>query len=188
MFTLKNTMITLLLVLAAGLSSWSILISKKAHVSASGKSTEPDAFMENVVATIINKEGARSILIESPRMVHYAENDTTVIESPHITVYRNSPEPWHINSDYAKAIQGTTKIFFWSNVVIHHPNDESTPITTFKTNTLTVFPQEKIAQTADEVTLSQPESVVHAIGMTANLNDGEVKLLSQARGEYVPSS
>lgn len=188
MFTLKNTMIALLLILAAGLSSWSIFISKKAHVSASGKSTEPDAFMENVIATIINKEGVRTLLIESPRMVHYADNDTTVIESPRITVYRNSPEPWHINSDYAKATQGTNKIFFWSNVVIHHPYDESTPITTFKTNTLTVFPQEKLAQTADEVTLTQPESVVRAIGMTANLNDGEVKLLSQARGEYVPSS
>jgi lipopolysaccharide export system protein LptC len=181
-------MITLLIIFAAGLSSWSILISQKPRITAPGKSTEPDAFMENIIATIINKEGARSLLIESPRMVHYTDNDTTVIESPHITVYRDSPEPWHINSDFAKATQGTNKIFFWSNVVIHHPVDESTPITTFKTNTLTVYPKEKIAQTADEVTLTQPESIVHAIGMTANLNDGEIKLLSQARGEYVPSS
>ncbi len=180
--------VTLLLILAAGLSSWSILISKKAHITPSGKPNEPDAFMENVTATIINKEGVRSILIESPRMVHYAENDTTVIETPKITIYRNSPEPWLINSDYARATQGTNKIFFWSNVVIHHPYDESTPITTFKTNTLTVFPQDKRAETADAVVLTQPETVVHAVGMTANLNDGEVKLLSQARGEYVPSS
>lgn len=187
MLTLKNTMIALLLVLAVGLSSWSILLSKKANITASGSSSRPDAFMENVTATIINKEGLRSLLIESPRMVHYAENDTTVIESPHITVYRDSPEPWHINADNAKATQGTNKIFFWSNVIIHHPYDDSTPVTTFKTATLTVYPQQKMAQTADEVTLSQPESVVHAVGMMANLNDGEVKLLSQARGEYVPS-
>lgn len=180
-------MITLLLILAAGLSSWSILISKKAHITPSGKATEPDAFIEKVTATIINKEGVRSLLIESPRMVHYAENDTTLIETPHVTIYRDTPEPWHVNSDYAKATQGTNKIFFWSNVVIHHPYDESTPITTFKTNTLTVFPQQKIAQTDDEVILVQPETIVHAVGMTANLNDGEIKLLSQARGEYVPS-
>jgi lipopolysaccharide export system protein LptC len=187
LFTLKNTIMGFLIILAIGLSSWSIFLSKKVNITSSNSSSQPDAFMENVIATIINKEGLRSLLIESPRMVHYSENDTTFIESPHITVYRDSPQPWHINSDYAKATKGIDKLFFWSNVIIHHPHDSSTPITTFKTTTLTVFPHEKIAQTSDEVTLSQPETVVHAIGMTANFNNGEVKLLSQARGEYAPS-
>lgn len=187
MLSLKNTVIALLMILAIGFSSWSIFLSKKTNIFTKDSSTQPDAFMENVTASIINKNGVRSLLIESPRMVHYLEGDTTIIESPHITVYRDSPEPWRINSDYAKATKGIDSIFFWNNVVIHHPNDSSAPITTFKTNTLTVFPREQIAKTMDEVILSQPESIIHAVGMMANLDDGEVKLLSQTRGEYVPS-
>lgn len=187
MLTLKNVTITVLLLLAVSLSSWSIFMSKKPRIISSAKASEPDAFMENVIATIINKEGVRTLLVESPRMVHYAENDATVIESPHITVYRDSPEPWHINAVFAKATQGMDKIYFWKDVVIHHSTDNKTPVTTFKTDTLTVFPHEQIATTNDHVILTQPETVVHAVGMMANLKDGEVKLLSQARGEYVPT-
>jgi hypothetical protein len=34
--------------------------------------------------------------------------------------------------------------------------------------------------------LIQPGLVVNALGMYADLNTGDIKLLSQARGEYLP--
>ena len=142
--------------------------------------------MENVVATMINDEGKRTVLIESPKMIHYSENDTTEIQAPHITVYRDSPEPWRIHSDFAKASNGTDKIYFWNHVEIHHATDTATPATTMKTDSLTVFPKENIAQTEDAIIVLQPDTTIHAIGMMANLNDGVVKLISAARGEYVP--
>lgn len=187
MLTLKNSVISLLLILAISLSSWSIYISKKLRLLTTVDSTQPDTFMENIVATIINDEGKRSLIIESPKMIHYPDNDTTDIQTPHITVFRDSPEPWHINSDYAKATQGINKIFFWSNVIIHHAKDIATTTTTLKTATLTVFPHQQIAKTEDAVTLVQPETTIHAVGMMANLEEGIVKLISQARGEYVPN-
>lgn len=186
MLTLKNVVISLLLISAIGLSGWSIYISKKTKPLSTGHSSEPDAFMENVIATIINDEGVRTLLIESPKMIHYADNDTTHILSPHIVVYRESPEPWHINASFAKASQGIEKIFFSGNVVIHHSTDDVTPRTTMKTDTLTVFPKKNIAETNDAIIMLQPDTTIRAIGMLANLNDGVVKLISAARGEYVP--
>lgn len=176
----------MLLILAISLSSWSIYLSKKTKISSTASSSEPDAFMENVTATMINDEGKRTVLIESPKMVHYATNDTTDIQTPHITLYRESPEPWHIRSDFAKASHGTDQIHFWSHVVIHHKNDIATPTTTMKTDSLTVFPKENIAKTDDAIIVLQPDTTIHAIGMMANLNDGIVKLISATRGEYVP--
>ncbi|MDA8561956.1 LPS export ABC transporter periplasmic protein LptC [Gammaproteobacteria bacterium] len=186
MFNTNNLGILLLLIMAASLSSWSIFFAKKPDIIALKKPTQPDSFMENVITTIINKEGDKSVLIKSPRIIHYSKNDTTIIESPKITIYRDSPKPWIINSDYAKATSGINKIFFWSNVVIHHPVDVKTPLTTFTTKSLTVYTKNNIAKTSDAVTLTQPESTVNGIGMTANLNNGEIQLLSKARGEYVP--
>lgn len=186
MITLKNMIIALLLILAAGLSSWSIFISNKPKIKTTVNSTQPDAFMENVVATIINSEGKRSLIIESPKMVHYPTNNVTHIQAPHITVFRDSKEPWHIQSEYAKATEGIDEIFFWDNVVINHAKDTSAPNTTFKTATLTVFPERKIAQTKDAIILLQPETTIHAVGMMANLDEGIIKLMSQTRGEYVP--
>lgn len=188
MLSLKNSAISFLIILTLGLSCWSIFISKHAETTFADAAHRPDAFMENVVATIINKEGDPSLKVEAPKMVHYTDNDTTDIETPHITMYRQSPEPWHINSNYAKATQGLDQIYFWDNVVIHHMSDIANPTTTMTTTTLTVFPDKQIAQTKDNVTLIQPDTTIHGLGMLANLNEGTVQLLSQARGEYVPSA
>lgn len=188
MLSLKNSAISFLIILTLGLSCWSIFISKHSETTFADTAHRPDAFMENVVATIINKEGNLTLKVEAPKMVHYTDNDTTDIETPHITMYRQSPEPWHINSNYAKATQGLDQIYFWDNVVIHHMSDIANPTTTMTTTTLTVFPDKQIAQTNDNVTLIQPDTTIHGLGMLANLNDGTVQLLSQARGEYVPSA
>ncbi|HLB57904.1 MAG TPA: LPS export ABC transporter periplasmic protein LptC [Gammaproteobacteria bacterium] len=188
MWTLKNSIIIVLLLFAAGLSGWSMLISKQPVSTVTSHLKQPDAFMENVVATIINKEGKPSLKIETPKMVHYAEDDTTDITTPHVTIFRHSPKPWYIDSDYAKTTQGISQIVFWSNVVIHHPSDSANPMTMMKTATLTIFPDKKIAETDQAVTLTQPDTTIHAIGMLTNLDDGTVKLLSEAKGEYVPST
>lgn len=188
MLSLKNAIISFLMILTLGLSLWSVLGSTRTETTSTQSTHRPDAFMENVVATIINKEGNPSLKVEAPKMVHYADNDTTDIETPHITLYRESPEPWSIDSHYAKATQGLDKIFFWENVVIHHVNDTVNPTTTMTTATLTVFPNKQIAQTNDSVTVTQPSTTIHGLGMLANLNEGTVQLLSKAQGEYTPNA
>ena len=119
MLTIKNVTVSLLLIFAIGLSSWSIYLSKKTIPSSSANKNEPDAYMENVTATVINEEGKRTILIKSPKMIHYPENDTTDIQTPNITVYRDSPEPWYIQAKFAKATNGIEKILFQQEVILH---------------------------------------------------------------------
>ena len=117
MLSLKNSVIGFLILLTLGLGIGSIWVTKHPDIASQDAANRPDAFMENVIAIVINKEGNASLKVESPKMVHYAVNDTTDIAMPHITLYRQSPEPWSINSNYAKATQGLDKLF-WDNVVI----------------------------------------------------------------------
>lgn len=188
MLTLKNIIIGLLLFLAIGLSAWSIYLSTNKKPFVIADPSKPDAFMENVSAILINKQGLPYLKIKSPKMIHYKHNDTTDIDTPRITVYRQSPEPWYVDSDYAKATQGIEKIFFWKNVIIRHSNDLKAPTTTMQTDSLTVYPSKQIAETTDAVLVLQPNTTIQAIGMFANLKDGTVKLLANARGEYVPKN
>lgn len=188
-FSLKNSTFSLLLVIAIALSAWSIILSKQSLLTTTEEdSNEPDAYMENIVATILNKQGKPSLKIEAPKMVHYVENDTTDITHPRVTVYRQSPKPWYINSDSAQALNGVEKVVFNKNVIIYHPADAENPHTSMKTDTLTVFPDKQQAQTDNAVVINQPDTEVHAVGMLADLNDGTIKLLSQAKGDYVPNS
>ncbi len=187
--TLKNAMICLLLIIAISLSTWSILVStqSKPHLQVEN-SNLPDAVMENVVALILNKEGTPSLKVTTPKMTHYASNDATEIEKPIVTVYRHSPNPWHISSNYAKASKGISEILFWDHVVLHHLEDKENPTTTMSTDTLTIFPDKQTAQTDQAITIKQPDTIVHAIGMLANMNNGTIELLSKAEGEYAPTS
>ena len=175
--------------IAIGLSGWSIFLSKKAPITLSQTSPDqPDAFMEDVVAIIMSKEGKPRLKVETPKMFHYAKNDSTEFTKPHVTIYRQSPQPWHINANHAKATWGTSEILFWENVIIHHLEDEENPITTMNTSSLTIFPEKKVAETNKEIIVTQPNTMIRAIGMLANWDAGTVKLLSQAREEYVPKS
>lgn len=186
---LRKLITIFLLFLATSLTGWSILIWKQSSaIVTSNQIKKPDAYMENVISTVLNKEGKPSLKIETPKMIHYPEGDTTHLTTPHVTVYRQSPKPWTIDSDYATASQGVTQILFWSHVVIHHPTDSVNPNTTLQTPSLTIFPDKQIAKTDQAVVLKQPDATVHAIGMLANLDDGTIKLISKARTEYVPSS
>jgi lipopolysaccharide export system protein LptC len=187
-FSSRNSTMTFLFIIAFILSAWSILLSRQTQPLSTHHSNEPDAYMENIVAVIMNKQGSPSLKIEAPKMMHYAEDDTTYINYPHVTVYRQSPEPWYINSDHAEALNGTEEIVFSDNVVIHHPADIANPNTVMNTTSLTVFPDKQQASTDKPVIITQPDTVIHAVGMLADLNNGTVKLLSQAKGDYVPAS
>lgn len=186
MFTLKNFAIGFLLLLATALSAWSIIISRPLLNTAAKDPTQADSYMEDVVATTYNKEGGPSLKLVTPSMVHYPENNTTQFATPHLTLYRDSPEPWYLDAKHGKASNGTGEILFWDDVNIHHMADTSNPTTTLITDSLTIFPDKQVASTNKPVTFMQPDTTVHAIGMLANLKDNTVKLLSQARGEYAP--
>lgn len=148
----------------------------------------PDAFMENVTAVILDKMGKVTMKIVTPKMVHFAQEDTTNFIDPQLTLYHKSPTPWFIESKTAKAMHGIDKVVFKENVTIHRPADYSNPATVIKTTTLTVHPNEKTAETAEPITMIQPNTIMKAIGMQADMDSGNIKLLSQAQGEYVPDS
>jgi lipopolysaccharide export system protein LptC len=172
-----------------GLSAWSIMIANPSKtLSTQDDPNTPDSFMQDVIATIFNHDGKPTLKVVAPKMTHYLANNLTHIMTPRVTIFRTSPEPWYIDADYANAKNGIDEILFWSNVYIHHRADIENPTTSLKTNSITFFPTQKIASTKEAVTFVQPDTTVHAIGMQVNLDDGTVKLLSKAKGEYAPTS
>ncbi len=150
-------------------------------------STLPDAYMEEVEAVLYDKQGKPKMKIVSPKMMYYSKDDKTLLTMPQLTLYRKSPQPWYISAKTAEAFDGTEHVYFKENVTIQHAADLNNPATVIKTTTLLVHPTTQIAETNDPITLIQPNVVVKGTGMHADINNGDIKLLSDARGEYVPS-
>lgn len=180
----RNVLYSLLVTAALLLSGWSFFITYHKKAILPDTLDKPDAYMDDVIATIIDKQGNPSIKIVASKMIHYVENDATDITNPLMTLYRKSPKPWHLSADHARTLQGISQILLWENVIINHPGDDQNEKTTLAMPTLTVYPENQTASTADPVVINQPNSKIHAIGMNADLASGTVKLLSQARGEF----
>lgn len=184
----KNTLISLSLLMALSLGVLFTFSMLSGNGTVTPEKQLPDAIMSDVTATFLDKVGKVSMRIVTPKLVHYTEKDTTELTRPTVTLYRKSPQPWVINANYAEATDGLDNVHFWENVSIHHPASYDSPSTMIKTTTLMVHPNEQTAETDALITLFQPNITVNAIGMTADMNTGDIKLLSQARGEYVPGS
>lgn len=176
------------MIMVAGLAIGVLLLSYRPDAKPTQTTMLPDAFMEDVTATFMDEQGRPSMKIITPKLTHYTENDTTHLIQPQLTLYRKSPTPWYITSRYAKATHGIDNVNFWEEVTIHHVADENNPATLIKTPTLTVHPNEQTAETTDLITLVQPNITVNATGMYADLKSGNIKLLSQSKGEYAPNS
>ncbi len=186
--TYKYILISLMMLIVVGLATWTTFLSYRPQNNMIANSTPlPDAVMEDVIAFIMDKQGKPSMKIVTPKLSHFTENDTTQLRTPSLTLYRKSPNPWYVTAKYAKATQGIENVFFWEDVVIHRAADENNPSTLIKTTTLLVHPNKQTAETQDNIIMIQPNLMVHATGMYADMNTGDIKLLSQARGEYVPS-
>lgn len=186
--TYKNTILSVTMILAVGMTIFITLINQPDNSRKKNDASIPDAYMENVNAVILDKVGKVTMKIVTPKMIHYAKNDTTDFIDPQITLYHKSPNPWFIASKTAKAWHGIDNLVFNTDVTIHHPADYNNPATLIKTSTLTVHPNENTAETAEPITMIQPNSIMKAIGMHADMDSGNIRLLSQAQGEYVPES
>lgn len=186
--TYKNVSLNLSVVAAIGLAIWTtFLFYRPDEIKGTINSSLPDAFMENVNAMVMDKDGHLKMKIIAPKLVHYKEQDATHLTSPKLTFYRHSPIPWFITARFAKAIEGAEIVDFWDNVVITHPADKENPETLIKTAALRVNTEEETAETKHLITMSQPNFVIKAIGMYADMDSGNIHLLSQARGEYAPT-
>lgn len=148
----------------------------------------PDAIMEDVTALIMDKQGKPTMKVITPKLIHFTADDTTHFTTPQLIFYRKSPKPWYVTSKYARATQGIENVHFSNDVIVHHAADDRNPATLIKTTQLTVHPNQQTAETDEFITLIQPNITVKATGMFADMNTGDIKLLSQARGEYEPNS
>lgn len=183
----KNALISLLMISIVGFATWATLsFYRPSTIIAEPGAELPDAYMEDVIALVMDQSGNPSLKLKTPLMVHYSQYNTAHLTTPEVILYRQSTQPWFINARYGKSTRGIEQVDFWENVTLFRPMDQRNPETWIKTETLTIHPNQKTAATNDTITLTQNNLLLEAIGMEANMKNGDIKLLSHARGEYVP--
>jgi LPS export ABC transporter protein LptC len=141
--------------------------------------------MTEVHVTQFDKDGRLHNEFYSPELVHYPQDDMTFSQKPFFIFYALTEPPWHISAKNGKSLNGDQRMLLWDNVQIQQMPGLHSHHMTIDTSLITLYPHLSFAQTERPVTITQPNTVIHAIGMQADLKTSAVKLMSETKGQHV---
>jgi len=92
----KTVLITVCAALAA-MSLWLqfVVLEDAVEQDVTDRSGEPDYYIENFTAVGMDENGDRRYVLEAERMVHFPEDDTALLDSPHVIQYEPGSAPKH---------------------------------------------------------------------------------------------
>lgn len=188
MMAAKQATWLFLLLISLACSGWYFASSSSPKIKLDAKTlyTTTDMTIQHLTVYQYDKEGRLANSLKTPLMHHIPENNTHWLKKPYIIVTQDDQPSWEIQAEEATAIHGGEQITFNKEVKIQQKN-ETNAESTLLTESITYFPKDKFATTQSDVTFKQAGNIVNAKGMEANLAEKHVKLLSQARGKYVPN-
>lgn len=181
----KNIILSAVLTVMVSFSWWLVHASfTKNQVVASNLPSTPDSFMTQAYYTHFDQEGTIQSKLYSPKIVHYSENDRSLLKNPTLEMHTLDHQTWIITADSGTSLHGAKEILLQEDVKVQRIKVLQNSLSTMTTTALTAYPDRDFAETDQPVTIIQPGSVVKSVGMTANLKTGDINLLSQAQGVF----
>lgn len=143
-----------------------------------------DYYMENFEMTTMNDKGRPSSLLISNKMLHYPDDDSTELNKPVMTMYREVGKPWIISAERGWIAADNKLILLSGNVVISRHSGPNNRAVKLYTERLRIHPKADFAETDQPVTMISENRKTTAIGMRAYIRDGQLQLLNDVRVHY----
>ena len=88
---------------------------------------DPDYYIENFVATGLDKNGQRRFVIKASRMAHFPDDDTALFDNPHIVQYLEGSAPRHTYADSGWMNSSGDEVLMTGNVKVVAEADSNGP-------------------------------------------------------------
>lgn len=168
-----------LLVLLVGLTFWLQRATEiKDNFSSSRLRHDPDYFAENFTVRRFAPSGGLQSSLTARKMVHYPDDDTTVIDEPRMAFFRGG-RVTHLTAKQGLVGPDAQEVTLVGNVRGVRSATPTDAELVYTSSHLTVFPDDEVARTSAAVTITQGTSIVRGIGMEADNKTQIYKLLSQ---------
>lgn len=149
---------------------------------------DPDYIVEKLSGVRMGESGAVSYSLSAGKMVHYPDDDTTLLTSPRFVSYGSSKATVTITSSEGVVSGKGDHVYFQDDVRVTRAALEGSRELVMRTSFLHVVPDHHIAITDRSVILSDDANTVTAVGLEMNNETRVIKLLSNVRGTYDPGS
>jgi lipopolysaccharide export system protein LptC len=118
---------------------------------------------------------------------HYADDGTSAVDQPRLSVFQGTDPPWEIQSEDALVSADGDLLLLRGEVVIERAAGQDNRPLRMVTRDLRVQPSQDYAETDEAVRLDSDADWIEAVGMQAWLRPpSRLKLLSQVKGYHVP--
>jgi len=128
-----------------------------------------------------------SYTLSAAKMVHYPDDDTTLLTSPRLVSLGPTKAPVTITALQAVVSSNGEHVYFQDDVRVTRSAFGDSSELVMRTAFLHVVPDEKLAMTDRAVTITDAATTVTAVGFELNSETREIKLLSHVRGSYDPN-
>jgi len=181
----QQSIYLLLLVIALGFTGW-YYAHPEEQINLSPQALEklPDTIINNMYVIEFDQAGFPSHTLRTPQLIHYPEDNRSYLQKPRIIAFQEEEEPWHIQARHGYTRYGSEVITLKENVILHQPEGETNQESTIKTNELSYFSEQQMAETDQLITLEQPNLFIESIGMRAYMDTEIIQLLDRVRGYH----
>lgn len=165
----------LFLILLAGASFWLDRAVQSVFPQEKNTRHDPDFWAENFTIKKFGEDGKLQNTLTASKLMHYPDDDTTVITAPTVRYYRDPPVV--ISSATGLISNNGKEVALVGNVQIKRETTKASPATQVETRVLTLFPDDELAVSREPVTITQGRSIIKGGGMESNHKTG-VSVLS----------
>lgn len=125
-FDSKRGLLALLL-LAAAIASWWLLerTTESTISSTTSESREPNYYIDNFQATVMNEQGQRKYTLTADTMQHFEYNETLRLDNPYLIRYTVGDVPIHAKAELAWFDDRKKEIVMTGNVKITRTGGKS---------------------------------------------------------------
>lgn len=142
---------------------------------------DPDYWAEGVELRRFDINGTLQHTLVAEKLVHYPDDDTTIVTGPHVTYHRQPPV--EIVARMAYIGRDGKEVDLVDDVrVTRHGATGDVPQTTLDTRTLKIFPDEEKGGTADPVVFTRGASVMRGTGIEIDNRTGIMVLRGRVTG------
>ena len=148
---------------------------------------DPDYMVDGLTAIRMNESGAASYTLSAVKMVHYPDDNTTLLTTPKFVSLGDAKAPVTITANQAVVSTNGEHVYFQDDVRVTRSAFGDSSELVMRTAFLHVMPEDRLARTDRTVTITDAATTVTAVGLELNSETREIKLLSHVRGSYDPN-
>lgn len=176
------TILVLVLIVASVSSWWFSNWRKQPESNIAEDDTHYDYYLKDFTTTVLDKQGRVSYRLKASYMEHYPLHNRAVLNQPHFTL---------LDRETTLTVQAKKGVAFvdrqtldLTGEVIVRQVEKNSPAIVLTTDTLHIDVGNKTLNTRSQVKMVSGTDTITATGLKADIDKGQLDLLSHVKGQY----